>query len=114
MPTFVSSEDLPVAPDDAVVEVELDHGVKVQRKIMAGTRVPADLVDAWREQTGAPLTDREKDLAKIAATAAAAATEVATSKQKAAAKGVTPDAEKGDPAPARKVSTRAPAETTDG
>jgi hypothetical protein len=113
MPTFYTEADLPTAPEDAVVEVKLDHDVTVQRKIMAGTKVPADLVDAWREQTGAPLTDREKEIQDEIKAAAAAAAEVAESQEKAAAEGATPDAEKGDPAPARRVSTRARAAATD-
>jgi hypothetical protein len=50
--TFYSESDLPLAKHDAIVDVELDHGVKVQRKVIAGTRVPPDLIDAYTETTG--------------------------------------------------------------
>jgi pyruvate/2-oxoglutarate dehydrogenase complex dihydrolipoamide acyltransferase (E2) component len=52
MRTFYSESDLPLAKEDAVVDQELDHGVTVQRKIMAGTRVPPDLIEAYEEKTG--------------------------------------------------------------
>jgi hypothetical protein len=89
---FVSSEDLPLASEDATVEIEV-NGAKVQRKVFAGTRVPAELVDVWRKQTGAPVTDREKEIAKAQEDALAASEALDDD----------PDAEKGDPAPARRT-----------
>lgn len=50
--TFFAQSDLPLAKEDTVVDQVLDHGVKVQRKILAGTRVPPDLIDAYAEATG--------------------------------------------------------------
>lgn len=93
MPTaFVSSEDLPIAPEDATVTIHV-NGADVQRKVFAGTRVPAELVEAWREQTGAPVSDREKEIAKAQDDALAASEALDDD----------PDAEKGDPAPARRT-----------
>lgn len=59
MATFYAETDLPLAESDVVVEQELDYGVKLEHKVFAGTRVPPYLVDAWREATGAPLTESE-------------------------------------------------------
>lgn len=42
-----------MAKQDAVVEQEVDHGVKIQRLIFAGTQVPPDLVDAYNKAVGA-------------------------------------------------------------
>ena len=50
--TFYTESDLPLAKQDAIVDQVLDHGVTVQRKIIAGTRVPPDLIDAYAEKTG--------------------------------------------------------------
>ena len=61
MPTFYSESDLPLAKQDAVVDQELDHGVKVQRKIMAGTRIPPDLIDAYNEATGGDASAADAD-----------------------------------------------------
>lgn len=90
--SFVSAGDLPLASEDVTVTVHV-NGADVQRKVFAGTRVPAELVDAWREQTGAPVTDREQEIAKEQEDALAAS----------AALDDDPDAEKGDPAPARRT-----------
>lgn len=50
MTTFYKAEDLPLATQDTVVEIEVDYGVKLHRKVMAGTRIPPDLVDAYNAQ----------------------------------------------------------------
>jgi hypothetical protein len=96
--TFYTEADLPLATEDVVVTKTIDHGVEVEHKVFAGTRVPADLVDAWREQTGAPLTEaeikqREAEEERASAHAANVADPAA--------------AAEGDPAPARKTATRA-------
>jgi pyruvate/2-oxoglutarate dehydrogenase complex dihydrolipoamide acyltransferase (E2) component len=58
MRTFYNESDLPLAKQDTVVDEELDHGVKVQRKIIAGTRVPPHLIDAYNAKTGgSPASD---------------------------------------------------------
>jgi hypothetical protein len=59
MATFYAETDLPLAEADVIVQQELDYGVKLDHKVFAGTRVPPYLVDAWREATGAPLTEAE-------------------------------------------------------
>lgn len=43
---WFSEADLPLAKEDRTVEVEV-AGVMVQRKIIAGTRVPPDLIEAY-------------------------------------------------------------------
>lgn len=121
---FYTEADLPLAPETVIVEVTLDEGrevaagheprpVVVQRKIVEGTRVPADLVDAWRDQTGGDLSageikGQETEQARVEALAKV------QEAVEAAKPGETPESEKGDPAPARQVPTRPPGDTIDG
>jgi hypothetical protein len=102
--SFINEADLPIAEKDAVVEIDV-AGAAVHRKIFAGSRVPPDLVDAWRDQTGAKLTAREKEqldaLKDEDKRIAAVAKSIAETPP-----GETPDAEQGDPAPARQTRTR--------
>lgn len=104
MPGFVNQEDLPIAEEDAIVEIEV-AGAPVQRKIFAGTRVPAELVDVWREQTGAPESDGERRLRETAEREARDLAELEKSEADAEP-GTVPESEKGDPAPARRTSRR--------
>jgi hypothetical protein len=117
MPTFYTEADLPIAPETVIVKVTLDEGrevaagheprpVVVERKIVEGTRVPAELVDAWREQTGANESEGEKRMREQAAEEAEALRKVQEA-EAAAGLGETPESEKGDPAPARRVRRRA-------
>lgn len=48
---FYNESDLPLAKETRVVEIELDHGVKVYRKVVEGTRVPPDLIEAYDAAT---------------------------------------------------------------
>jgi hypothetical protein len=43
---WFSEADLPLAKEDMTVQIEV-AGVMVDRKIVAGTRVPPDLIDAY-------------------------------------------------------------------
>lgn len=104
--TFYNEADLPIAPDDATVTLTLEHGVEVQRKIKAGDRVPVDLVDAWRTQTSAPLTDPEKK--QLAAALEVEEKRLALERARLGLEGpeAKVEAQQGDPAPARRVPTR--------
>lgn len=93
MPEFYEERDLPIAKETTVVTQTINRDVKITRKVFAGTRVPPDLIEAWREQTGALVTDREKEIAKAQEDALAASEALDDD----------PDAEKGDPAPARRT-----------
>jgi hypothetical protein len=44
--TWFSETDLPLAEEDRTVTIEV-AGVKVERKVVAGTRVPPDLIEAY-------------------------------------------------------------------
>jgi hypothetical protein len=124
MPTFYTEADLPLATETVVVKVTLDEGrqvaaghdprpVVVERKIVEGTRVPAELVDAWREQTGGATSEGEDRAAKLVEEHARALKQIQEA-EAAAGPGEVPESEKGDPAPARMVPTRAPADQLDG
>lgn len=124
MPTFYTEADLPLATETVTVSVTLDEGrqvaagheprpVVVERKIVAGTRVPAELVNAWREQTGGATSEGEDRAAKLAEEHARALKQIQEA-EAAAGPGEVPESEKGDPAPARMVPTRAPADQLDG
>lgn len=66
MATIYNQSDLPLCRDDIVVKQILDHGVEVERKLFAGQRVPADLIDAYKTATGEPpaaVTDADADAA---------------------------------------------------
>lgn len=52
MTQMFTQSDLPLATQTITVDLELDHGVIVQRKIVEGTRVPPDLIDAYHQATG--------------------------------------------------------------
>lgn len=106
MPTFYTEADLPLATETVTITVELDHGVEVQRKIMEGTRVPADLVEAWREQTGGAKSEGE-DRAQEQAEADAKLLAEVQEAEANAKPGEVPESEKGDPAPARRAKRRA-------
>ena len=116
MPTFFTEADLPLATETVIVKLTLDEGrevaagheprpVVVERKIVAGTRVPADLVEAWREQTGADLSEGETKMQENVKTEAELLAEVQKAEE-AAGPGETPESEKGDPAPARRARRR--------
>jgi hypothetical protein len=121
---FYTEADLPLATETVIVEVTLDAGREVaagheprptivERKIVEGTRVPADLVDAWREQTGGDPSEgeikgQETEEARVEALAKV------QKAVEAAKPGETPESEQGDPAPARQVPTRPPGDTIDG
>jgi hypothetical protein len=94
--SFISAADLPLADKDTTVDVDM-NGATVTRKVFAGQRVPAELVAAWREQTGAPLTEAEIRAREAEDARAAAAAELDADPE---------GAEQGDPAPARKTARR--------
>ena len=94
MTGFVDAADLPLADEDVVVTIEV-NGASVDRKVFAGTRVPAELVEAWREQTGAPLSDGERRAQDAEAERVKALEELDADPEAA---------EQGDPAPARRTS----------
>lgn len=48
---WFSEADLPLAKEDRTVEVEV-AGVMVARKVIAGTRVPPDLIEAYDVASG--------------------------------------------------------------
>lgn len=106
--SFISAADLPLADKDTTVDIDV-NGATVTRAIFAGTRVPPELVEAWREQTGAPLTEAEIAARERAQADAEALARVEEQESAAAASGEAPESEQGDPAPARKVSRRAKA-----
>lgn len=119
---FYTEADLPLATETVIVKVTLDEGREVaagheprptivERKIVEGTRVPADLVDAWREQTGADESEGEKRMREQAEADAKALQEV-QEMEASAAPGETPESEQGDPAPARRVRRRPATDTT--
>lgn len=49
---FYTEADLPLADKDTTVKQKIQHGVEIERKVFAGTRVPPDLIDAYNEATG--------------------------------------------------------------
>lgn len=104
--SFVSAADLPIASEDAIVTIHV-NGADVGRKVFAGDRVPAELVDAWREQTGAPLTDAEQAREKEAEAAATERADLERKRLGLDGPKAQAEIEEGDPAPARKRSTRA-------
>jgi pyruvate/2-oxoglutarate dehydrogenase complex dihydrolipoamide acyltransferase (E2) component len=65
--TFYSLGDLPVAKEDKVVDIQL-AGVTVQRKVIAGSPIPPDLIDAYNSaggETAASETASETDYSKL-------------------------------------------------
>jgi hypothetical protein len=52
MTTFYSQTDLPLCEQDMTVAQIIDHGVEIKRKLFAGQRVPADLIEAYHAATG--------------------------------------------------------------
>lgn len=104
--SFISAADLPLADKDTTVDIDM-NGATVTRAIFAGTRVPPELVEAWREQTGAPLTEAEIAARERAQADADALAAVEKQEATAAKEGTASKAEQGDPAPARKVARRA-------
>jgi hypothetical protein len=65
--SWYSEADLPLAKEDMTVQIEV-AGVMVDRKIVAGTRVPPDLIDAYEAGGTAP-AESSGDDAAIAAPA---------------------------------------------
>lgn len=59
MASHYSETDLPLVKEDTVVTQVIDHGVEIQRKLIAGTRVPADLIDVYLQATGQKPADDE-------------------------------------------------------
>lgn len=58
---WYSESDLPLAKQTVVVELELEHGVKVTRKVMEGQRVPPQLIDGYLEAIGEKPADEQAD-----------------------------------------------------
>jgi hypothetical protein len=61
MSPFYESGDLPIATEDVVVH---DDALGINRKIIAGTQVPPDLIDAYEKATAPKSSKKASDAEK--------------------------------------------------